>query len=123
MRSVSASGMPGIGVGPGLNGFLNSASLGIPGVLAPLGKGGTFAEMPGVFAGGVIGFVENPGGIFAGSILTSVFAAVFVLLLAVELATPPLPHPIANNTKMNKNKTNKFLNIISVLGLNIAVPV
>jgi len=50
---VAGSGMPGVGVAPGLNGFFNSAGLGIPGVgVVPFGKGEMFAGMPGVFTPG-----------------------------------------------------------------------
>ena len=119
---VAGSGMPGVGFGPGLNGFFNSASLGIPGVgLVPFGNGVTFADMPGAFADGVTEFVENPGGIFAGSIFTAIFEFTFALLFALLAGAPP--HPIATNAETNNDNTKTFLNIISNPYLNIAVPV
>jgi hypothetical protein len=75
LRSVSGSGIPGVGVAPGLNGFRRVSGSGMPGVgVAPFGRLFAFfgSGIPGVaFAEGGIGLVDNPGG--------KLFASTFVL--------------------------------------------
>ena len=76
--------MPGVGVVPGLNGFLSSAGLGIPGVEdGPLGVTLAFVGKPAAFAGIGTGLTEIPGGMFAGSSFITVF----------ELILPPRSEP------------------------------
>ncbi len=112
LRISSGEGIPGVGVTPGFIGFFISAGLGMPGVgVAPFGRLATVAGMPGVeaFDGG-IGEVDNPGGRFAGSILT----APLLLLLLFELlfagAEPPQPNAVIDVT--NKPALINLLNII-----------
>jgi hypothetical protein len=67
---VAGSGMPGVGVRPGLTPFLISSGPGIPGVgVFPTGNGpAPLAGIPGTpFTGN--GLPESPGGILAGSSL------------------------------------------------------
>lgn len=98
---VAASGIPGVGVTPGLIPFFISASLGIPGVgVAPLGKAVTFAGIPGVvFVDGGNGLVDSPGGRLFGSTAT----VVFVFELAAEFvfagAPEPQPKPVTRSRK------------------------
>jgi len=73
LRKVSGSGIPGVGVAPGLKGFLIFAASGIPGVGVPLGTllASFGSGIPGVvFADGAIGLVEKPGGKLFASTLT-----------------------------------------------------
>ena len=112
LRNSSGVGIPGVGVTPGFMGFFISAGLGMPGVgVAPFGTLATVAGMPGVdaFDGG-IGEVDNPGGRFAGSILT----APLLLLLLFELlftgAEPPQPNAVTDAA--NKPAVINFLNIL-----------
>ena len=98
---MAASGIPGVGVTPGLIPFFISASLGIPGVgVAPLGKAVTFAGMPGIeLAEGGTGLVESPGGRLFGSRLTIPFEFELAVLFAFAGAPEPQPKPDARNRK------------------------
>ncbi len=95
---VAGSGMPGVGVRPGLRPFFNSSALGIPGVgVVPFGTTAPFVGIPGIslpFIGS--GLADKPGGIFAGSNLTATFAFEDkVLVFPFELfETADEPHPV-----------------------------
>lgn len=106
--------MPGVGVAPGFIGFRNSASLGMPGVDVPFGSMEFAFELSAVFAPSTMtGFVEIPGGIFAGSSFTSAglrFALAFAA--ASEFAGDVPPQPNKNKTKRQSEKIIKFLNIM-----------
>ena len=113
--SSASLGMPGVGVAPGLNGFFNSASLGMPGVGVPFGSGAGFAEIPSTFAAGWIGLAERPGGMFAGSSLTSVgelvFLLAFVFPLAVLLDVAAPPHAMANRAETIASVISAYFNM------------
>jgi len=91
-RIVASSGIPGIGVLPGLKPFLNCSLDGMPGIgLLPKG---TFAfnEIPGgIVSEGGSGLAESPGGIFAGSSLISLGARVFALAFSFDDEFEPQP--------------------------------
>lgn len=95
-RSVSGSGIPGVGVAPGFIGFPSVFGSGMPGVgVPPFGAIATWfaAGIPGVeLAEGGSGLVESPGGMLAAFTvtLTFVFAAVFefgAVVLQADAAT------------------------------------
>jgi hypothetical protein len=129
---VFGSGIPGVGVLPGLNGWF--AFFGsIPGIgVPPFGSEfilttAALAGMPGVFPETGSGLVVIPGG--SGWLVA-------VVLTALALAFPPVSvaDPQARlNPKTAQNKTNKkFFNIKKILavtknknscaGLNVASP-
>lgn len=101
--------MPGVGVAPGLNGFLRLAGSGIPGVgVAPFGSLFAFAGsgIPGVeLPDGWIGVVESPSGRLFGSTFTAPTPAAFALALAFE-STELQPE---NRTTKDKNKNKNFV--------------
>lgn len=98
---VAGSGIPGVGVTPGLIPFFISAGLGIPGVgVAPLGKEVMFAGMPGVvLAEGGTGLVESPGGILFGSTVPMMFVFELATLFVFAGAPEPQPKPDARSKK------------------------
>ncbi len=120
--------MPGVGVAPGLKGFLSSAGLGIPGVgvapfvivLAAFGSG-----MPGVvLADGGIGFTDSPSGkLFASTVTfptpTASLAFVFALVVSVDE-----PHAEIKAIKDKSSNAVNNLDIkINLFKFKIAVPV
>jgi len=77
LRKVAGSGIPGVGVSPGLTGLLRVLGSGIPGVgVAPLGTLFTSlgAGIPGVvLVEGGAGLAEKPGGRSCGAIIIVAF--------------------------------------------------
>ena len=119
----SGEGMPGVGVRPGFIPFFSCSGLGIPGVgVVPFGSCvAPFAEIPGALAGGVIGSVESPGGRFALSRVTKLFALLFALTLAFRfalefVAEPPQP---ANSPTVASKVVIKNLSI-QVIAIRIS---
>jgi hypothetical protein len=86
---VASSGIPGVGVNPGLRPFFICSALGMPGVDLPvIGTTVPLAGMPGIgapFTGS--GLDDSPGGMFAGSSFIMAFA--FVLEFELETADDP----------------------------------
>ena len=108
LRIVASSGIPGIGVLPGVKPFLNCSELGMPGMgLLPIGILTAFTEIPGgKFAEGGNALAESPGGIFAGSSFISLFARVLELEFDGVFDPQPKQKMAANMIKI------VFLNIL-----------
>jgi hypothetical protein len=120
-RISSGLGMPGVGVAPGLNGFLKVAGSGIPGVgVAPFGM--LFASrgsgMPGVLLpDGAIGLVDNPGGrLFASTFTLPVPTAELEFALAFESADP---HAETMTSKVKIKTLRKTFDINSKTSSNL----
>jgi len=102
---VAGSGIPGVGVRPGLIPFFSCSALGIPGVgVLPTGNAPPFPGMPGTPLTGS-GLPDNPGGMFAGSSFM-IFALVTELEFELEFAFDDgaEPHAVARMA-VGSNKT------------------
>lgn len=108
---LASSGIPGIGVLPGLKPFFICSADGIPGTgLLPIGKLTALTEIPGgIFADGGKGLADKPGGMFAGSIFISlgIMFESFVLDATFDGLPEPQPHKI----KARPKSIARFLNI------------
>lgn len=111
-RIVASSGIPGIGVLPGVKPFLNCSLVGIPGMgLLPIGIFTAFTEIPGgKFAESGSRFAESPGGIFAGSSLISPLAMELEFELVFDGPLEPQPKPVKMTAKPSKRAV--FLHIL-----------
>ena len=120
---VAGSGIPGVGVRPGLIPFFSCSALGMPGVgVLPTGSTPPFAGMPGTPLTGS-GLPDNPGGIFAGS--SFMILALVAIALEAELALDVGDEPHAVIRKAPANNRTNVLDIFfraSLLTFKIAVP-
>jgi len=121
LRNVSGSGMPGVGVAPGLIFTFASFGSGIPGVgVAPFGRLGTpFEGIPTVeLAEGGIGEVENSGPTLALIFVTTTFDVVFEFVCGLD------PQAKTKHEITNKAISENILNIkTSKIKFKMAVPV
>ena len=114
-RNVAGSGIPGVGVNPGLSPFLSCSALGIPGVgVVPLGSV-PLAGKPGTpFIG--IGLPDKPGGILAGSnLMMFAFEIGFDELEFAEFSFDTAGEPHAVKMIDAASVKTTFLNIIKPL--------
>jgi hypothetical protein len=113
--NVSGSGIPGVGVAPGLNGLRKFAASGIPGVgVAPFGTTLAFAGsgIPGVvFADGGIGLVDKPGGKLFASTLTAPVPTPFTFVFATVFDSVVEPHANISTEKLKAKRQIKTLDI------------